>query len=72
MVKIIQKHEECIGCGVCVTVCPNFWEMGDEMKAKPKVGEQNKGTGDYEFETEEEGCNKEAAESCPIQIIKIS
>ncbi len=73
MAKIIQKHNECIGCGACTAVCPDFWEMGDDMKAKPKIGKQDSQTGDYEFEADEKNlkCNKEATEVCPIQIIKI-
>jgi len=59
MFKIIQDREKCVGCGACVSVCNN-WEMGEDGKAKPK-----------KTEVEEVGCNKEAAEVCPVQCIKI-
>ncbi len=59
MFKIIQDREKCIGCGACVSVCDN-WKMDDDGKAKPK-----------KTEVEEVGCNKEAAEICPVQCIKI-
>jgi len=68
--KIIQKNSECIGCGVCVAVCPEFWEMQDDAKAKPKLGKKNT-NGDFEFEVDEVGCNKDAAESCPVQVISL-
>jgi len=73
MKKIIQKHEDCIGCGTCVVLCPDFWETDNDGKVKPKIGQKNEKTGDYEFEVEEDkiGCNKEAEESCPVGIIKI-
>ena len=73
MARIIQDHEGCIGCGTCVILCPDFWEMGDDMKAHPKQGKKNP-EGDYEFEVDEKdvGCNKEAAEACPVQVIKIT
>ncbi len=73
MAKIIQKYEECIGCGTCAALCPKFWEMLDcEPKARPIGGKKNE-AGDYELEVEDSeiGCNQEAAEACPVQIIKI-
>lgn len=69
--KVIQRHKECIGCGACTAVCPDFWEMGDDNKAKPKEGGLNPNTGDYEAEIKEVSCNQDAAEACPVQVIKI-
>ena len=60
MVKIEQDHEKCIGCGNCVAVCPANWEMGDDSKAHPK-----------KTKVDDVGCNKEAAEGCPVQCIKV-
>ena len=59
MAKIVQTHEDCIGCGACVAVCDN-WEMGSDGKAHAK-------------KTEVDGvaCNKEAADVCPVGCIKI-
>lgn len=73
MAKIIQKHEDCIGCGTCVVLCPDFWEMEDNGKAKPKMGKKNLQDGNYEFDIENEkiGCNKDAIDNCPVSIIKI-
>ena len=59
MFRIVQNKEKCIGCGACVSVCDN-WEMDDDGKAKPK-----------NTEIEKAGCNKEAAEMCPVQCIKV-
>jgi len=71
MKKIVQKYSECIGCGTCVALCPNFWEMGEEGKARPKKGKKNPETGDYELEVKKVECNKEAADACPVQIISL-
>ena len=72
--KIVQKYKDCIGCGACVAVCPDFWEMNEkDGNARPKQGKKNSKTGDYEFEVKKNkiGCNKDAIEICPVQIIKI-
>ncbi len=60
MVKINQEHDKCIGCGACVAVCPDNWEMGDDGKANPK-----------QTEVKEDGCNKEAESVCPVGIIHV-
>ena len=59
MYKIIYKRDECIGCGACVSICNN-WEMKEDGKAKPK-----------KTSLKEIGCNKDAADSCPVNIISI-
>ncbi len=60
MYRIVHDREACIGCGACVSVCPDNWEMGDDGKAKP-----------IKTEVEEIGCNQDAANICPVQCIKI-
>jgi len=57
--KIIFAREECLGCGAC-TSCDN-WNIEDDGKASPIKTELN-----------DIGCNKQAAEICPIKIIKIN
>ena len=57
--RINQKHDECIGCGSCESVCDN-WKMADDGKAYPQ-----------KKELDEIGCNKEAVEICPTQCIEI-
>ncbi|MFC1723334.1 ferredoxin [Nanoarchaeota archaeon] len=58
--KITQDHEKCISCGACVAACPENWEMGEDGKAKPK-----------QEVVDEVGKNQDAADACPVQIIKI-
>jgi len=59
MPKIIVDKEKCIGCGACVSICPKNFELA-EGKAKAKNTEIKKIT-----------CEKEAADSCPVNAIII-
>ncbi|MFH1225068.1 MAG: ferredoxin [Candidatus Diapherotrites archaeon] len=59
-VKIVHDVKACIGCGSCAAVCPDNWEMRG-AKSKPKKTTLN-----------EAGCNKQAADSCPVQCIKVT
>lgn len=60
--KIEFNREACIGCGSCSSICDNWVveERDKVMKAKPKKAE-----------LDEIACNKEAADNCPLQCIKI-
>ncbi|MDD5192751.1 MAG: ferredoxin [Candidatus Nanoarchaeia archaeon] len=58
MVKIDQ--EKCIGCGSCSAVCEKVFEIGDDMKARVKKGQ----------EKSKLPCVKEAIDICTVQAIK--
>ena len=68
MAKVTQQRDKCIGCGTCVAVCPTYWHMGDDGKSSLKDA-KDVGGGKFELELEDVACNKEAAASCPVQII---
>ncbi|VVB79364.1 Ferredoxin [uncultured archaeon] len=59
MAKITVDKKKCIGCGACVSVCPSAFEMKDGKSSpiKSKVANIT--------------CEREAAESCPVNAIKI-
>ncbi len=69
--KIIQEHKKCIGCSSCAAICPKHWEMSDNGKAK-LIGSKLNSNGNYELEVEQVGCNKDAAEACPVQCIYVN
>ena len=54
--KASIKQDECIGCGVCANICPDGIVMEDNIAV---------------IKNDEAECLKEAADSCPISIIKI-
>lgn len=58
--KIIQNRGKCIGCGSCVTICPDNWQMDEDGKTSP-----------LKTKLEELGCNQEAVRGCPVQCIRI-
>jgi ferredoxin len=51
--------EGCTACGLCESICPEVFEMKDLAEVKPGVNYS-------EFETE----IKDAADSCPAEVIK--
>ena len=53
-------REKCIGCGYCVSVCPEVFDLDKDGKCRIKDKNSKK------------ACAKEAAEGCPVEAIKIS
>lgn len=67
--RIEHYKEECIGCAACSSVCPDFWEMGEDNKAHIKGSDEKE---EIEvLELDELGCNQDAVDICPVQCIKI-
>ena len=59
--KVKINEEECIGCGACVSLCPEVFDFNDEGYATAK-----------KEEISEELSQKviDALESCPVDAIK--
>ena len=56
MIKVDKK--KCIGCGLCESIAPESFRMGNDMKADA--------TG-----TKADAKTKDAAKSCPVQAITL-
>jgi len=69
--KIEYNRPECIGCGACAAVSPDYWEMMDDGKSSIKGGKKAGEKEEKEIEEKDLATNKEAAESCPVDIISI-
>lgn len=70
--KIIHDKKKCISCGACAAIAPEFWELDEEGMAQLKESKQVDDHWEREIETEEaRSINQEAADCCPVQIIKL-
>lgn len=70
--KIVHNKKDCIGCGACAAVTPEHWEMDDEGMAQLKGSQKNGENWEKNIDTEEDcASNQEAADVCPVQIIKV-
>jgi len=58
--KLVINKDVCIGCGTCVSVCGEVFELGDDTKSQIKK--------DAELAKNEQ-CIKEAIDACPVQAI---
>lgn len=59
MAKYNVKIEDgCISCGNCEAICPEIFEVKEKAEVKKS-------------ELDDAGCAQEAADSCPVNVIKI-
>ena len=70
--KILHYRDECISCGACAAICPEFWEMDDEGLARLKESKKMEDHWERDISSEDDRArNQEAADACPVQIIKL-
>ncbi|MEN6495784.1 MAG: ferredoxin [Thermoguttaceae bacterium] len=60
--KAMVEKDACAGCGLCVDVCPDVFEMDAEDKAKVKVNP---------VPSEAEAGCRDAADQCPTSAILV-
>lgn len=68
--KIIYDRDACIGAAACAALDPIRFEMNADGKADLLKGTDD-GKGIWTLEIDDLGEAKEAAESCPVNVIKI-
>ncbi len=69
--KIHLDRKNCIGCGVCVALCPRFFNMGEDGKSTLKKGTLNRKDNSEYLEISSIECAQDAADSCPVQVIHV-
>ena len=57
----VWVEEGCTSCGLCEDTCPDVFEIDEVSEVK----------GDAKFDGNEDDI-KEAAESCPVEVIKFT
>lgn len=69
----IEDRDECIGCGACWTVCPEFFEENLEDGLSQIVAEYRVGGDIAEGRAPERlsECVRDAEEECPVGIIHV-
>lgn len=60
MKKVKVDEDKCIGCGLCINLCPEVFEFNKNNKSQVKAG------ADLEKNKE---CIKESIQSCPVVVI---
>ena len=69
--KVVHFKKDCISCGACAAIAPEFWEMDEEGLAQLKGSKE---TGDHwerTIEEKDKALNEDAAASCPVNIIHV-
>ena len=72
--KFTLQHNrpDCIGCSACEAVAPDFWEMHEDGKSDIKRGKTlDNEWQELDIEEKDFEENKEAAESCPVNVIHL-
>lgn len=71
--KIIHFKKDCIGCGACAAVAPDYWQMEEDGLAHLKNSKQiDENRWELDIPTEEaKAINQEAVDVCPVNVIKI-
>ncbi|MBI4448541.1 ferredoxin [Candidatus Woesearchaeota archaeon] len=71
--KLTHNRPECIGCGACAAIAPTFWVMAEDGKSDIiDSHKRDDGWEEIEIEDKDEEINREAAESCPVNVIHLT
>ena len=69
---IIHLKKDCISCGACAAIAPEYWELDEEGLANLKGSSTVDGHQELNISTEEaRAINQEAVDCCPVNIIHI-
>lgn len=71
--RIVYDKAGCIGVGACEAAAPLFWKLLEDGKATfvPKEAKKNDTSEELIIDGKDFKVNLEAAEVCPVQVIKI-
>ena len=71
MVKVTIDHDACIACGICYNTCGEVYDQNEEGISI--LVEKYRTSNETEGEIPDDiTCTKDAADSCPVDAIKLS
>lgn len=73
-ITICHQRNQCIGCGSCVSLAPKNWKMNDGDGRSDLIGgeKQKNGMVTGAIDEVDYDANKDAAEACPVNIIRLN
>jgi len=67
--KLEIVRPECTGCELCVSTCPDLFEMASDAFSTLKGGTRE---GDNDIlELDDQACGRQAADDCPVNCIHL-
>jgi len=69
--KITHFKDDCISCGACAAINPEFWEMDEQGLADLKGSEKKEDHYELKIDEKDKESNQEAADVCPVNIIHV-
>ena len=71
--KIEYDRENCIACGACAVLAPQFWVLSKEDGKADVVGSEKTEDGYEHLDLDDKDfpINKDAADACPVNVIHI-
>ena len=69
--KIIHERDQCIGCGMCVEHASTFWKISQDGKAMLIGSKENNNIFSKNIQEKDLVSNQNAANDCPVGVIKI-
>ncbi|QSZ68366.1 ferredoxin [Methanofollis aquaemaris] len=71
MVRVTIEREECTSCALCWETCPEVFEEGPDGFAQIMEEYQTDGPEAGKVPGEMKECAVDAADGCPVEIIKV-
>jgi ferredoxin len=72
MIRIVQYRDKCIGCYACVEAAPDRWRISRKDGKSVLIGGiAKKSTFSVQVSEIELPENRQAADNCPVNIIRI-
>jgi ferredoxin len=68
--KVHIDREGCIGCGVCVVLCPEVFKLIEDGKSSIVEKHRKGSLGEGEVGSDLIACVESAKDACPVCVIK--